>query len=191
MLTRVGGNRSLLRRLLVDFRDKQGAAARGLRAALTAGDIERAERLAHDFKGFAGNVGAPEVVERAAALEAAIANRELELEPMLAAFEKAMATAVAAIGELATKPTENETDSSAMSVNDTIEQLGPDISELMRLLANNHLDARRHFAFLKERLAAKIDARLLEELEEKIAGLAYGEARHSVGLIAKRLALEV
>ena len=71
-LTRIGGNRTLYRRLLAKFRDNQGQAPEAIMAALEGGDRELAERLVHTLKGVSGNVGAETLHGKAQSLEAAI-----------------------------------------------------------------------------------------------------------------------
>jgi two-component system, sensor histidine kinase and response regulator len=74
-LSRVGGNRRLYVKLLREFIEQQGPAVAQASEALAAGDILRAERLAHSLKGVAGNLGAIRVQSLAARLEKAIRDR--------------------------------------------------------------------------------------------------------------------
>jgi two-component system sensor histidine kinase/response regulator len=74
-LSRVGGNRALYRKLLRQFVDAHGSAIVETGDALTAGDIARAERIAHSLKGVAGNIGAIRVQAAAARLERRIRDR--------------------------------------------------------------------------------------------------------------------
>jgi two-component system sensor histidine kinase/response regulator len=71
-LRRVMGKQALYFKLLGKFAADQADAARRLTVAWEAGDAELALRLAHTAKGLAGNIGASELQESAAALEAAI-----------------------------------------------------------------------------------------------------------------------
>jgi CheY-like chemotaxis protein len=68
-LTRVAGNRKLYLKLLRQFVEQQGPAVGEITAALAAGDVALAERLAHTLKGVAGNIGAKSVQSAAGALE--------------------------------------------------------------------------------------------------------------------------
>jgi two-component system, sensor histidine kinase and response regulator len=74
-LSRVGGNRRLYVKLLRDFIEQQGPAVAQVSDALAAGDIVRAERLAHSLRGVAGNIGAQRVHAAASRLEKAIRDR--------------------------------------------------------------------------------------------------------------------
>jgi two-component system, sensor histidine kinase and response regulator len=68
-LTRVAGNRKLYLKLLRQFAEQQGPSVGQIAAALAAGDIALAERLAHTLKGVAGNIGAKPVQAAAGDLE--------------------------------------------------------------------------------------------------------------------------
>jgi two-component system sensor histidine kinase/response regulator len=74
-LGRVGGNRTLYRKLLRHFVDQHAATAEQVRNARLEGDIALAERLAHTLKGVAGNIGATQVRLAAGALERVIHDR--------------------------------------------------------------------------------------------------------------------
>ena len=79
-LTRVAGNRKLYLKLLRQFVEQQGPAVGEITAALAAGDVALAERLAHTLKGVAGNIGAKAVHGVAAALEKAIHSKAAAAE---------------------------------------------------------------------------------------------------------------
>ena len=66
-------NPALYRRLLLKFRDGQGAFAQVFAAARVDADAQAATRAAHTLKGTAGNIGARQVQAAAAALEHACA----------------------------------------------------------------------------------------------------------------------
>ncbi|MBW1750642.1 MAG: response regulator, partial [Deltaproteobacteria bacterium] len=64
-------NHKLYRKLLLKFRDSEADFVDTFRKALTDKDMEAAQRYAHTLKGVAGNIGAEEVQQAAAALESA------------------------------------------------------------------------------------------------------------------------
>jgi len=86
---------SMLRRYVMGQRN----VAADIRNALGKGDVATAERLAHTSKSVAGNVGATEVQERAAALELALREHVSgsEAAPLVAAFESSMTPLIAAL----------------------------------------------------------------------------------------------
>ncbi|MBF0219372.1 MAG: response regulator, partial [Gammaproteobacteria bacterium] len=93
-------NQKLYTRLLIKFRESQGAFAALFAAALQDADPEAATRCAHTLKGTAGNIGAKGVQAAAAELEQAclkgeeaetiallLANTLAELQPVIAGLQ--------------------------------------------------------------------------------------------------------
>jgi len=109
-LTRVAGNRKLYLKLLRQFIEQQGPAVGEITAALAAGDVALAERLAHTLKGVAGNVGAKSVHGVAAVLEKAIHSKapaaevESAKHQVAAALDPLIAGLNAGLGSPAAKP---------------------------------------------------------------------------------------
>jgi CheY-like chemotaxis protein len=68
-LQRLMGNRSLYRKLIVNFATQYSRAAADIRRALSAGNFEAAHGLVHAIKGVAGNLAAKDLQAQAAALE--------------------------------------------------------------------------------------------------------------------------
>ncbi|CAD5107474.1 ATP-binding protein [Zestomonas carbonaria] len=103
-LGRVDRYGALLRR----FADGQRRFADDLRQALETGDLERAERLAHDLKAQVGTLGAEDLQVRAAALESVLragADLDAVAEP-LAELDAGLQALIAAVdAELPTPPT--------------------------------------------------------------------------------------
>lgn len=108
-LRRVGGNTRLYVKLLRQFVSQQADAVGEIRVALTANDAERAVRLAHTLKGVAGNLGARDVQDGAAAVEtqlrtgspgdatdAALARLAAVLNPFVARLRAALAMSTTA-----------------------------------------------------------------------------------------------
>jgi two-component system sensor histidine kinase/response regulator len=120
-LHRVGGNSRLYVKLLRQFASQQANAIGEIRAALAANDAESAVRLAHTLKGVAGNLGARDVQDGAAAVEtllrgtspadatdAALARLAAVLDPLVARLRSALAlgtTAAAAAPAVAATQT--------------------------------------------------------------------------------------
>ena len=71
-LKRVGGDRALYRRLLLQFREHSANAANDVRAALAAGDRPAAKSAAHMLKGVAGNLSAKMLYQAAQKVETAL-----------------------------------------------------------------------------------------------------------------------
>jgi len=109
-LNRVAGNRKLYLKLLRQFIEQQGPVVGQTTAALAQGDAALAERLAHNLKGVAGNIGAKPVQDAAGAWEKLIRDRAgtaaLEtakqqvaaaLDPLVARLQAALASALPVI----------------------------------------------------------------------------------------------
>jgi two-component system sensor histidine kinase/response regulator len=109
-LTRVAGNRKLYLKLLRQFVEQQGPAVAEIAAALTAGDVALAERLAHTLKGVAGNIGAKSVHGVAAVLEKVIRGKapaaevESAKQQVAAALNQLIAGLNAGLSSPAAKP---------------------------------------------------------------------------------------
>jgi len=77
-LKTASNNRRLYRDILIKFyRDYSGMAAQ-LKAAISKGNRELAQRLAHTVKGVSGNIGAQDLYKASAGLETAIRHNELD-----------------------------------------------------------------------------------------------------------------
>jgi two-component system sensor histidine kinase/response regulator len=77
-LRNVGGNRVLLRKLLVDFYKDHAEDAEEILVALDRDDSAGAQCLAHTLKGIAGTIGIPELLRPVAELEAFLKDRDNE-----------------------------------------------------------------------------------------------------------------
>ena len=95
-LSRTGGNRHLLCKLLALFHEMHAALRPALESALRDADWATAARLVHNVTGSAGNISATRLYDRARELEDAIRSaqhREIEekLPAFLAAFNEVLA----------------------------------------------------------------------------------------------------
>jgi PAS domain S-box-containing protein len=85
------GNVRLMLKLMGDFGKYYGDAGARLREAVSTGDLEFAERLAHNLHGVAGSFAARDLREASKALELAIAERgDLNLLGLVQSFETAL-----------------------------------------------------------------------------------------------------
>jgi HPt (histidine-containing phosphotransfer) domain-containing protein len=86
-LAACGNQESLYTRMLIKFRDSQGNFAEVFAASKSDADLTATTRCAHTLKGSAGNIGAKELQQAAAALERACAGSApaLTIESALAA----------------------------------------------------------------------------------------------------------
>lgn len=138
-LSRLGGNQKLFRKLLVQFRKTHQDDIRTIREALQLNDHETAGRMIHTIKGAAGNIGAEEVCNASAALEAVTHDfKNGSVEPLLGQLEKAMELVFNSVGSMVVarekiKHEENDEVS--------VEDLLPSLEELKQLIGENDLAA--------------------------------------------------
>ena len=185
---RFGGNRTLLVRLLHEFRDEFAGAAAAVENALGGGERELARRVSHTLKGVAGNHSATRVQVAAAALEAAIggeadcssclAELALALQPLVAGIDRlpARAAQAAAAAPPAPRPGPGQA------------RLVEEIAELERLLSKQSLDAKRHYARLCAALAPGTLPEELKAMEGYLERLDFKKARLQLARLSARLA---
>jgi len=189
-LKRLGGNRALLKKLLIDFADEYSDTAAKLREALDSGDIEYIRRTAHTIKGVAGNLGAEKLSQAATELESACVNGHPD-EGILSHFKTLLNLAVASADTLKTAPPEAPAD-----ISDT-ETLPPDVreklpsllSELDACLESGQFKAVRYAENLKKLLPNSAFREPLERLAEHIANYDFDEARVPAAEIAGLLGI--
>ena len=102
-LKRLGGNRRLYRKLLLDFGANYGEAAGQIREALAAGDFDQAHSLVHNIKGLAGNLEAIDLQAAAVEMEKLVkgqtagTNSDTELNRRFSRLEIAINQALEAV----------------------------------------------------------------------------------------------
>jgi len=80
-LKRLQGNKTLYRKLLLNFARDYNAVANEIRKALDANDYNQAHKLVHDLKGLAGNLAATNLQATAVNLEKLIKGVEKNIPP--------------------------------------------------------------------------------------------------------------
>ena len=181
-LARLGGNRTLLGRLLAEFAKSQAGAVAAIRLALGHGAIEEATRHAHTLKGVAGNLSAGRLAAEAAAVETALRKGELaEVERLLPGLDAAMAEVVDGIAA-AHRPATPDAGMAPATSSDDLAQM---MLQLDGLLSRNSLSARREFAPLRTALEQR--GTEVAALAGAIDRLAFAEARHLLRQLAQPL----
>jgi HPt (histidine-containing phosphotransfer) domain-containing protein len=89
-IARLMGDGALFARVLARFRKEYRHAADGIRAALAAGDVQLAQRMAHTLKGAAGMIEAVPLREEANSLELALRHGAGDPAWRLARLERAL-----------------------------------------------------------------------------------------------------
>ena len=106
-LARLMGNKTLYRKLLLDFGENYVGAANEIRGALAVGDFKQAHSLVHNLKGLAGNLEATELLAAAVEIEKLVKGQtaetasDKELNQKFADLENAHGHALGAVRTLA------------------------------------------------------------------------------------------
>ena len=145
-LRRLAGNGLLYRDLLVRFaRGNVGMAAQ-IRAALEAGQWHEARHLTHSLKGVAGNLGAVDLFEAAAALEKLLTAQDSGAVQALLPVSERLAEVLAGLQPLLAE----EADKAAVLPEEKEEQLAVDraavaplLVELLALLDHDLVEAQK------------------------------------------------
>lgn len=174
-LRRVGGNTRLYVKLLRQFASQQADAIGEIRAALATNDAESAIRLAHTLKGVAGNLGARDVQDAAAAVEtllrggspadatnAALAQLAAVLDPLLARLRAALAVSTTAA---AATPAVAATHTRAVA------------AKLTKLFADFDTSAVTFAEENQASLRPAFDAATWEQFVRHIQGFAFADAQ--------------
>jgi len=118
-LKRLGGNKRLYRKLLVDFGTKYTETAREIREAIDAKDVGQVHSLVHNLKGLAGNLEATDLQAAAVEIEKLVKGGQKEtpandqLKQKFSELEKAINQALEAVQTLGLSVEEKIIDPSA------------------------------------------------------------------------------
>jgi HPt (histidine-containing phosphotransfer) domain-containing protein len=105
-LSRLMGNKTLYRKLLLDFGANYGGVASEIREALVVGDFEQAHGLVHNLKGLAGNLEATDLQTAAVEMETLVKGQtakttsDKELNQKFAELKNALGKALDAVQAL-------------------------------------------------------------------------------------------
>lgn len=148
-LARVGNNLKLYRNILLKFRSSQADAPELITQAITAGDHETAERLAHTLKGVSGNVGADNLQQAAQQLEAAIRDQQTDLHATLIEnVANELTPVLTALAELKEATPSSEQKTTTLD----IEKITPTLKQLRALLEDDDADAIESLETLQQQL---------------------------------------
>jgi len=174
-LQRVAGNRKLYENLLRQFLQGQRDAAERIETALAAQDRAGAERIAHNVKGVAGNLGSGAVQEMAAQLERALREGAdaAALERLLPRFAASMATLADAIGT-ALAPDEEQNTPTATAID--WEAFKPILAKLRAYLTSDDSEATDYFDAQRGAFKAACTADDFAQLDKLLHAFEFGAA---------------
>jgi CheY-like chemotaxis protein/HPt (histidine-containing phosphotransfer) domain-containing protein len=151
VLHRCGGDKTLVREIIIGFRDQHHNAFNELRNALESGNSKRVKALVHSLKGLAGTIGAASLAATVAELETVLRGESAEAAAILPAhMEQQLAEVFEAADILAGISGDTTHDSDWVQLsNDALEPL---LKEFHDSLCNNSFGAKKHFEQLKQYL---------------------------------------
>ena len=185
-LRRMGGNQTLYRSVLAQFRTNQAGVGADIRAAVQAGDRAQAERLVHTLKGVSGNIGAVEVAALAQNLETTMRSGAVPEPAQVAQLEEALQKLIDGLDDSYGL---SETRSSSTPLN--IKAAAAYARRLARLLADSDSEAGEVFAQGRENLRPLFSGADFNAFESMIAGFAFDPALNKLRDAAGRLGIRL
>ena len=181
------GSATLLRKLLISFRQENLTTLQDLHAARARGDEHLAQRIIHTVKGVGGNLGATELASAALALEEAHKSGDAGSQSAsLATFEKALSLLLDSIRTMEERGAKfagtMEKASAAAPALDR-ERIVLLVRELLILLDANNMTALGVWEKLKPLLAGVN----IEKLDAAMTSLNFKGAAHTLRAIAETM----
>lgn len=174
---RLMGDRSMYLRVLARFRSDYTDNAARLRAAIAAGDIVLAHRIAHTLKGAAAMIEAGGLRALAVDVEHLLragAAGDPQLPPLLARLEAELARVMAQVDMLAATPAVNSPAGEAALPD-------ADMAQLCALLDLGDSSAQDFMAEKRAGLRTRLGAARVAELESAVAAFDYERALRVLG----------
>ncbi|WP_158498882.1 transporter substrate-binding domain-containing protein [Magnetospira sp. QH-2] len=177
-LASVAGKEKLLHKLLLTFYRDHRDDAKTLRAALDAGDLARAQGIAHTLKGLSGTLGAMALFEAAKALDAVLKEDRRD-DDLLWALEQALAPVLDGLRTLtesdqeASEPVEADSDLAPL-----LDQLAGEIGKMSPKAEETTLELQQRLGDDApdevQALVAQIEDADFDAAEETLATLRAG-----------------
>ncbi len=183
-LNRVGGNKRLYLKLLVDFASGYRHYAANIRQAISENKIEEARRLAHTLKGVAGNISANEIFSLSEQLEKAlIPATPGDCTALLDALDTALGSVIDALEVVRQEKQANVfEEQDGISVAD----LEPILQEAAHLIWMDDIDSEKAIIKLKRALGKRF-AGEVEEIAQCVDGFDFDAAKKPLQKIAAEL----
>ncbi|MCP4700031.1 MAG: Hpt domain-containing protein, partial [Gammaproteobacteria bacterium] len=186
-LARLGGNKRLFKKLLIDFCQDNADAVRTISEALDKEEQAPALRLAHTLKGLAANLSMQSLSDAAKSLETAIRQGDkARFAELLEEAQQSLNEALEAVATL--KQDEPQPTDAGEDPPDTV-RLAPLLRELDSLLEHHKMKAVSHWAEVKKNLPASVWQNDTEQLETFINKLKFKDARLSLAKLAGLLGI--
>ena len=190
-LARLGGNRDLFEKLLLQFRDSHRDTVMEIKTALEEDDKELAARLAHTVKGVAANLGGEDLSSSAGALEKKI--KEGDARPEDSVLEQFGVRLHEVLEGLeAFGPREEDEGQAKMTEQDqgtSIDRaaVGPLLVEVAGLLESDLIEAMNRLQVLGEHLGTSSLGNEFKQLVSHVEGFDTDSAMKNLERIAQTL----
>ena len=186
-LKRLGGNRVLFRKLLVEFNEDHGNDIDAIKKAVKQDQEDVAQRIAHTIKGLAGTIGARDLSLSAGKLEAALkaGHRAEDYVILMGELEQAITPVLSGLGQLNRAPEEARPVAESAD-RDTIVQL---LDELGELIDGMDPESEEKAEELAKALGRQADPALLRKLARQLSGFEFDEALETLARV-RNLVLE-
>jgi CheY-like chemotaxis protein/HPt (histidine-containing phosphotransfer) domain-containing protein len=186
-LRRVGGNRKLYRKLLVEFFQDHREDVHAIRQALDQDYRETAQRIAHTIKGVSGSIGAADLQRNAASLDSALKEGQQDLySELLSRLEDALTFVMQGLEVLAVNGETEEPGAKDGSPMD-IEAIMSFIDELQTLLEEMDPEAEDKAADLKAQLGGGAHQKLVNNLSKKVGEFEFEDALETLAKLRNAL----
>jgi CheY-like chemotaxis protein len=187
---RVGGNRKLYRKLLVEFYQDHQEDLHAIRHALDQENLETAQRIAHTIKGVSGSIGAADLQRDAASLETAFKKGKHQLYPEL--LHRLENTLVPVMQGLEALSVAGETGEPAAMDGGQIDVAAilPLLDELQTLLEEMDPEAEDKVADLKAQLGGGTHQKLVNIMAKQVGEFEFEDARKTLAKLRNALETE-
>jgi signal transduction histidine kinase/DNA-binding response OmpR family regulator/HPt (histidine-containing phosphotransfer) domain-containing protein len=192
-LTRLGGNKGLYRKLVMEFRKKYRDSHRMLLQAEKKGDPELLERMGHTIKGLAGNMGAQVLFDAAREIEYTAKNRQIQnRDALFDGYRTALDQVLESIDSLQLEKTPDRPGEEPAGEGACDEKALKDLlNELNELLDMGSYDALEKVRSLFQCVGDEGTRDLLRRMESLIEDYEYDDARECLPGIAEALKIEL
>ena len=192
-LKRMGGDKSLFRKLLTKFCANHGSTVDEITTALESGDRETAIRLAHTLKGISGTIGARKLHEAAKNLESAITDEKEKLNDLIDRVSDNLKIVVPGIASLdGIQLDESQTEKRSGSAGEPVDisMVVPLLDELKTLLEADDMDAERKLEPLKKVLKGSNIMNELNAMAQSLGNYDSEKALEELAGIMEELKIE-
>lgn len=187
-LKRLGGNETLLRTLLLQFREDNLEFCHSISTAIKENDLKEAQQLVHTLKGVAGNIAISEVFEESQVLELALKEKKAEqYQELINTLEKHLKPVLQGLEVLKRADKTISTKSTTPAASENIFRLAEQLNCLDELLTSNNLTAGKEFENVRPLLINTGVEGLLDELSQAIDLLNFDTARKKLANLAESL----